>query len=65
MNGNLEIFVYAAPIDNEEASHHRIVGACQIIRNYPGHMLILTFFLFWHWELVPKIGPDLTVTPCA
>jgi hypothetical protein len=27
--------VYAAPVDNEEALHHRIVDACQIIRNYP------------------------------
>jgi hypothetical protein len=28
--------VYAAPVDNEEALHHRIVDACQTIRNYPG-----------------------------
>jgi hypothetical protein len=28
--------VYAAPVDNEEALHHRIVGACQTIRYYPG-----------------------------
>jgi hypothetical protein len=24
------------PVDNEEALHHRIVDACQTIRNYPG-----------------------------
>jgi hypothetical protein len=28
--------VYAAPVDNEEALHHRIVDACQTICNYPG-----------------------------
>jgi hypothetical protein len=28
--------VYAASVDNEEALHHRIVDACQTIRNYPG-----------------------------
>jgi hypothetical protein len=26
----------AAPVDNEEALHRRIVDACQTIRNYPG-----------------------------
>jgi hypothetical protein len=28
--------VYAAPVDNEEALHHRIVVACQTISNCPG-----------------------------
>jgi hypothetical protein len=28
--------VYAAPVDNEGALHHRIVDAFQTIRNYPG-----------------------------
>jgi hypothetical protein len=28
--------VYAAPVDNEEALHHCIVGACQNIRLDPG-----------------------------
>jgi hypothetical protein len=28
--------VYTAPVDNEEEVHHRIVNACQTIRNYPG-----------------------------
>jgi hypothetical protein len=28
--------VYAAPVDNEEALHRRIVDACQTIGNYPG-----------------------------
>jgi hypothetical protein len=28
--------VYAAPVDNEEALHHRTVDACQTIRNCPG-----------------------------
>jgi hypothetical protein len=31
--GHLTTLVYAAPVDNEEA--HRIVDACQTIRNYP------------------------------
>jgi hypothetical protein len=26
---------YAAPVDNKEALHHRIVDACQTIHNYP------------------------------
>jgi hypothetical protein len=26
--------VYAAPVDKEEALHHRTVDACQTIRNY-------------------------------
>jgi hypothetical protein len=32
--GHLKTFVYAAPVDNEEAIHHRIVGACQTTCNY-------------------------------
>jgi hypothetical protein len=28
--------VYAAPVDNEEALHHRTVDACQTILNCPG-----------------------------
>jgi hypothetical protein len=31
---HLKALVYAAPVDSEEA--HRIVDACQTIRNYPG-----------------------------
>jgi hypothetical protein len=34
--GHLKTLVYAAPVDNEEALHHRTVDACQTIRNYPG-----------------------------
>jgi hypothetical protein len=34
--GSPEIPVYAAPFDNEEALHHRIVDACQTIFVYPG-----------------------------
>jgi hypothetical protein len=30
--GHLKPFVYAAPKDNEEAFHHRIMDACQVIR---------------------------------
>jgi hypothetical protein len=26
--GELKILVYAAPVDSEEATHHRIVDAC-------------------------------------
>jgi hypothetical protein len=34
--GHLKTFVYAAPIDNEGALHHRIVDACQTTCNYSG-----------------------------
>jgi hypothetical protein len=34
--GHLKSLVYAAPVDNEEALHHRTADACQTIRNYPG-----------------------------
>jgi hypothetical protein len=34
--GHLKTLVYAAPVDNEEALHHRIVDVCQAIRNHPG-----------------------------
>jgi hypothetical protein len=33
--GTPKALVYAAPVDNEEALHHRIVDACQTIRNCP------------------------------
>jgi hypothetical protein len=36
LRGHLKTLVYAAPVDNEEALHHRTVDACQNIRNYPG-----------------------------
>jgi hypothetical protein len=32
----LKTLVYAAPVENKEALHHRIVDGCQTIRNYPG-----------------------------
>jgi hypothetical protein len=35
MNGHLKALVYGAPVDDEEAPHHRTVGPCQTIRNYP------------------------------
>jgi hypothetical protein len=34
---HLKPLVYAAPVDNEEALHHRVVDACQTIRNYPSN----------------------------
>jgi hypothetical protein len=34
--GHIKPLVYTAPVDNEETLHHRIVDACQTIRNYPG-----------------------------
>jgi hypothetical protein len=33
--GTPKTLVYAAPVDNEEALHHRIVDACQTIHKYP------------------------------
>jgi hypothetical protein len=34
--GTPKTLLYASPVDNEEALHHRIVDVCQTIRNYPG-----------------------------
>jgi hypothetical protein len=34
--GHLRPRVYASPVDNEGTRPHRIVDACQTIRNYPG-----------------------------
>jgi hypothetical protein len=34
--GHLKILVYAAPVNNKETVHHRIVDACQTILNYLG-----------------------------
>jgi hypothetical protein len=34
--GALRTLAYAAPVDNEEALHRRIVDACQTIHNCPG-----------------------------
>jgi hypothetical protein len=36
VEGHLKFLVHAAPVDNEEALHHRIVDACQNVHNYPG-----------------------------
>jgi hypothetical protein len=33
--GHIKPLVYAAPVDDEEALHHRIVDVCQTIRNCP------------------------------
>jgi hypothetical protein len=33
---HLNTLVYAVPVDKEEARHHRVMVACQTIRNYPG-----------------------------
>jgi hypothetical protein len=35
LRGYRKTIVYAAPVDNEKALHHRIVNACQSISNYP------------------------------
>jgi hypothetical protein len=32
--------------------------------NVSSHMLIRTFFLFWYVQLVPRVCPHLSVTPC-
>jgi hypothetical protein len=37
--GHLNTLVYAAPVDNEETHHRRIVDACQTIPNYRGVFL--------------------------
>jgi hypothetical protein len=46
---HLNTFVYAAPVDNEEALHHRIVDACQTIRNCPG-----IFARMW-WSMMGRV----------
>jgi hypothetical protein len=33
--GHLKTLVYAVPVDNEEALHHRNGDACQTLHNYP------------------------------
>jgi hypothetical protein len=35
--GHLNILVYAPPVENQEALHHRIVDAYQTMHNYPGN----------------------------
>jgi hypothetical protein len=39
--GHLKTLVCAAPLDNEEALHHRTVDACQAIRNCPGIIALM------------------------
>jgi hypothetical protein len=36
--GHLKTLVYAAPVDNKEALHQRIVDACQTVRNCPASL---------------------------
>jgi hypothetical protein len=36
--GHLKTLLCATLVDNEEALYHRIVDACQTIRNYPWHL---------------------------
>jgi hypothetical protein len=43
--GHLKAPVYATPVDNEEALHHRIVDACQTIRNCLGIFERMRWFM--------------------
>jgi hypothetical protein len=36
LSGHLKTLVYAAPVDNDKAPHHRIVDACPTISKCPG-----------------------------
>jgi hypothetical protein len=47
--GTPKSFVYGAPVDNEEALHHRTVDACQTIRNYPG------IFERMRWSMMRRV----------
>jgi hypothetical protein len=38
---HIQTVTYAAPVDNEEASHHRTVDACQTIHSYPWHLKLM------------------------
>jgi hypothetical protein len=46
---HLKFLVYAAPIDNKEALHNRIVEACQTIRNFPG------IFERMRWSMMKRV----------
>jgi hypothetical protein len=46
---HLKTLVYAAPVDNEGALHHRTVDACQTIRIYPG------IFERMRWSMMRRV----------
>jgi hypothetical protein len=46
---HVKTLAYAAPVDNEEALHLRIVDACQTIRNYPG------IFERMRWSIMRRV----------
>jgi hypothetical protein len=46
---HLKTFVCEAPLDSEEALQHRIVDACQTIRNYPG------IFEWIQWPMTRRV----------
>jgi hypothetical protein len=47
--GHLKTLVYAAPVDNKEALHNRIVDACQTICNYLG------IFEWMQWSMMRRV----------
>jgi hypothetical protein len=47
----LKYIVCAAPVDNEEALHHRSVDACQTMRNYPGIFELLRGSIMRRFEV--------------
>jgi hypothetical protein len=51
--GTPKTLVYAAPVDNEEALHHRIVDAYQTIHNYPR-------IFEWMWRSMMKRVKECT-----
>jgi hypothetical protein len=50
MRGHLKAIVYAAPVDNEMALHHRIVDDCQTIRIY------LAIFEHILWSMMTRVN---------
>jgi hypothetical protein len=53
--GHLKTLMYAVPLDNEEALHHRIVDASQTVRNYlpppPRYLFLWTFFTYFNVQI--------------
>jgi hypothetical protein len=46
---HLKTLVYGAPVNSGEALHHRIVDACQTVRNYPG------IFERMRWSMIRRV----------
>jgi hypothetical protein len=54
----MNTLVHAAPVDKEEALHHRILDACQTIRNYPGIFQLLRESMMRRFECTLNLMED-------